>query len=203
MRLKLLSALILSILSVSASADYKMKIFIEAKTPSGTSTNGALPENSIVFVNTTDTTTPEEPEDENANWNVITTRQAGSCVNDYAGTVSNVYYTPSKSNTGGTVFPSDNNCGFYPVGNQTKVNYYYSGYKYYNTFGSMMYPIHSGAPSTITVEIDGIEDTCSKDTSAFKEVSTNGFEKVVYSFRLTYNCTKKNPPIPQTLKVRF
>ncbi|EMM2241329.1 hypothetical protein E6W26_29135 [Pseudomonas aeruginosa] len=198
-----LATLAAALLPTFAFAGYTVVIPIEVPSTNGTQiTGGSLPENSIVFVNQT-ATTPEEPVDENANWNVITTRQASSCVNDYAGTVSNVYYTPSKSNTGGTVFPSDNNCGFYPVGNQSKVNYYYSGYKYYDLFGSYMYPVHSGAPSTITVEVDGVEDTCTKDTGAFKDVSSDGFEKVVYSFRLTYNCTKKNPPIPQTLKVRF
>lgn len=200
-----LAALAAALLPTLAFAGYTVIVPLEIPSSNGSGnqiTGGSLPENSIVFVKS-EPTTPEEPEDENANWNVVSTRKSSACVNDYTGTTSNVYFSPDKSNTGGTIFPADNNCGFYPLPNQAKINYYYSGYKYFELFGSSMYPVHSGAPASITVEVDGIEATCNKDTSTFKDVSSDGLAKVVTSFKLSYLCSAKFPAVAQTLKVRF
>lgn len=164
----------------------------------GTVGNGSLPAGSITFV-TDSVVEPEEPVDENANWDVVLTKKASLCINE--GRQTDVYFSADKNNTGSSTMPANNNCGFTPAPNSKLLIYSYQGSLHYDLISSGNFK--NIAPS-FTAEVDGVEGTCTASKSAWADFLTaNSQTRTITSYTLNYNCTQTFGPSPQTLKIRL
>lgn len=199
MKKQILSIMTLALISGIANAEYKVIIPLEANSNAGVGNvgNGSLPSGSIQFIS--EVSEPEEPVDENANWDVVLTKKASLCINE--GRQTDVYFSADKNNTGSSTMPANNNCGFTPAPNSKLLIYSYQGSLHYDLISSGNFK--NIAPS-FTAEVDGIEGTCTASKSAWADFLTaNSQTRTITSYTLNYNCTQTFGASPQTLKIKL
>ncbi|MCR3854058.1 hypothetical protein K3Z84_00750 [Pseudomonas aeruginosa] len=199
MKKQILSIMTLALIAGIAQAEYRVIIPLEINSNAGVGNvgNGSLPSGSIQFIS--EVSEPEEPVDENANWDVVLTKKASLCINE--GRQTDVYFSADKNNTGSSTMPANNNCGFTPAPNSKLLIYSYQGSLHYDLISSGNFK--NIAPS-FTAEVDGVEGTCTASKSAWADfLIANSQTRTITSYTLNYNCTQTFGASPQTLKIKL